>query len=107
MLSTAILRNAVNAASSKPAAAASHFKITLMRSSIGLTPDVRKTVAALGFKKRMQSVYRSINEKNVGRIVKVKELVKVETMDAEQVEEECRPKIRAENRGYTVVGRAL
>jgi ribosomal protein L30 len=106
MLSAAILRNAAAAATAAKQPP-SHFKITLMRSSIGLAPDVRKTVTALGFKKRMQSVYRSINAKNVGRIVKIKELVKVETMDREAVEEELRPKIRSENKGYTVVRRAL
>lgn len=102
MFASLALRSSSPAGPSK-----SMFKITLTRSSIGLPPSVRATVTALGFKKRMQSVYRAVNPKNVGRIVKIKELVKVQTLTPEQVWEETKPRVRAENSGYTVVGRAL
>merc|ERR1711939_93715 len=88
---------------SKPA----WFKITLMRSSIGLQPSVRATVTALGFKRRMQSVYSKIDQAAVGKILKVKELVKVETLTHQQKREETKPKIRSDNKGYTVLENVL
>lgn len=88
---------------------ASVFKVTLMRSAIGLTPGVRATVKALGFKRRLQSVYQPVGQASIGKILRVKELVKVETMTEQQklqeIMEKQRP--RSDKRGYSVVGSYL
>lgn len=70
---------------------------------------MRATVEALGFKRRMQEIYRPITRNSIGQILTIKELVKVENLTAEQVEaekvEKARP--RNEKRGYSIVGNAL
>ncbi|KAI9297796.1 50S ribosomal protein L30, partial [Neoconidiobolus thromboides FSU 785] len=55
-----------------------YFKVTLMRSPIGLPPKTRKAVTSLGLKKLHQTVFKIRNEVSVGHIFKVKELVKIE-----------------------------
>lgn len=79
----------------------------LTRSAIGLRPEVRKTVTALGFKKRMQVVYTPVTQGAVGKLLQIKELIKVETVSKEQMQAETARKDRSLNRGYTVVGKAF
>jgi len=88
---------------------ATHLKVTLMRSTIGLTPKVRKTAIALGFKRRMQAVIHPIRPDLIGKVLGVKELVKVENMTLQQIRDEKRErnKPRSANKGYQVVGNAL
>lgn len=83
------------------------FKITLVRSAIGLHPTVRATVTALGFKRRMQTIYLRVDPKAIGKILKVKELVKLETVTEAQKREETKRRIRSHNRGYTIVENVL
>ncbi|ODV78464.1 uncharacterized protein CANTADRAFT_52993 [Suhomyces tanzawaensis NRRL Y-17324] len=54
------------------------YKITQIRSTIGMPPLTRKNMQALGLKKRFQIVYQSISPSTAHRIAAVKELVKVE-----------------------------
>lgn len=103
MLASTLLRQA----QAQPASTPTHFKITLVRSAIGLAPKVRRTVEALHFKRRMQTVYEPINEQSVGKILRVKELVKVERVDRATIARERATVDRSANRGFTVVGRAL
>lgn len=75
------------------------WKITLTRSPIGLNPQVRENVRALGFKRRGNVVYRSITNELAGKILKIKEIVKVELVGkAESL------KTPAAN-GFEVIGR--
>jgi large subunit ribosomal protein L30 len=53
------------------------FRITLLRSSIGLPLKTRAVLTALGLKKRMQTVYQPITPDAAGMIMRVKELVDV------------------------------
>lgn len=78
-----------------------------MRSSIALEPRVRRTVSSLGFKRRMDIVYCKANAINVGKILKIKELVKVETVSKEQMLRETAPVVRSAMSGYTVIDNAL
>lgn len=56
---------------------AKSFVVTLKRSLIGCTQTQRSTVAALGLKKRHQSVRLADNAPNRGQIFKVQHLVDV------------------------------
>lgn len=53
------------------------FLVTLKRSLIGCTDTQRKTVAALGLRKRLKSVTVKDNAANRGQILKVQHLVDV------------------------------
>lgn len=57
---------------------AKSFVVTLKRSLIGCTETQRATVAALGLKKRHQSVKLADNAANRGQIFKVQHLVNVQ-----------------------------
>lgn len=57
---------------------AKKFKVTLKRSLIGCTQSQRKTVEALGLRKRHSSVVLADNPANRGQILKVQHLLGVE-----------------------------
>jgi large subunit ribosomal protein L30 len=57
---------------------AKSFVVTLKRSLIGCTETQRATVAALGLRKRHQSVKLTDNPANRGQIFKVQHLVDVQ-----------------------------
>lgn len=56
----------------------SFFRITLHRSAIGLPKRTRGVLAALGLRRRTQTVFHPVSPDFAGMIMKVKELVKVE-----------------------------
>ncbi|KAL2214110.1 hypothetical protein CC79DRAFT_1328002 [Sarocladium strictum] len=56
----------------------SFFRITLLRSSIGLPERTQGVLAALGLRRRMQTVFHPVEPQFAGMILKVKELVRVE-----------------------------
>lgn len=58
-----------------------YFRITLMRSAIGLPQRVRGVLEALGLRKRMRTVYYPISSDVAGQIMKVKELVAVSEVE--------------------------
>ncbi|KAF5616282.1 ribosomal L30 [Fusarium sp. NRRL 52700] len=58
----------------------SFFRITLHRSAIGLPERTRGVLAALGLRRRMQTVFHPVHPQFAGMILKVKELVRVEEM---------------------------
>jgi large subunit ribosomal protein L30 len=58
-----------------------YFKITLIRSAIGLTTKTRGVLAALGLRRRMWTVYHPVTPDTAGQILKVKELVAVSEVD--------------------------
>ncbi|KAI1076423.1 ribosomal protein L30p/L7e-domain-containing protein [Whalleya microplaca] len=59
----------------------SFFRITLHRSAIGLPKRTRGVLAALGLRKRTQTVFHPVTPQFGGLILKVKELVRVEEVD--------------------------
>ncbi|KAJ9138651.1 hypothetical protein NKR23_g8389 [Pleurostoma richardsiae] len=73
----------------------SFFRITLHRSAIGLPERTRGVLAALGLRRRCQTVYHPVSPQFAGMIMKVKELVRVEEVDraltAREMREERRP----------------
>lgn len=56
----------------------SFFRITLLRSSIGLPERTRGVLAALGLRRRTQTVFHPVSPQFAGMILKVKELVSVQ-----------------------------
>ncbi|KAA8648778.1 mitochondrial 54S ribosomal protein uL30m [Aspergillus tanneri] len=55
----------------------SYFRITLVRSAIGLPRRTTDILKALGLKKRMATVFHPVSSSVAGQIMKVKELVEV------------------------------
>lgn len=72
-----------------------YFKITLLRSGIGLPYKRRGVLAALGLRKRMTTVYHPVCQDIAGMIMSVKELLLVEEVAERktkaQMKEERRP----------------
>ena len=83
--------------------APTHFKITLLRSAIGLPKRYRQTLESLGIHRRGQTVFHVHNPVTAGKILRVKELVQVLNVDASEVK--MKAEMRRERkavRGYTV-----
>lgn len=67
--------------SSQPSSSSTnYYRITLRRSAIGLTEKTKGTLASLGLRKRLQSVYQPQRNDIAGMILAVKELVHVENV---------------------------
>ncbi|EEH40629.1 mitochondrial 54S ribosomal protein YmL33 [Paracoccidioides lutzii Pb01] len=58
-----------------------YFRITLIRSAIGLPRRTTGVLMALGLKKRMQTVFYPVTPDVAGQIMKVKELVSVREVE--------------------------
>lgn len=58
-----------------------YFKITLIRSAIGLPRRTGDVLKALGLRKRMRTVYQPISPDIAGMVMKVKELVAVSEVE--------------------------
>lgn len=54
------------------------FKVTQLKSTIGLPNLYKETLQTLGLRRRNQTVYHKITPQQAGQIARVKELVKVE-----------------------------
>ncbi|KAI0161433.1 hypothetical protein GGR57DRAFT_498942 [Xylariaceae sp. FL1272] len=74
----------------------SYFRITLHRSAIGLPERTRGVLAALGLRKRCQTVFKPVSPDAAGMIMKVKELVRVEEVDKAMTPKELRDSRRPE-----------
>lgn len=59
----------------------SYFRITLIRSAIGLPKRTTGVLKALGLKKRMATVFHPVSQDVAGQIMAVKELVAVKEVD--------------------------
>lgn len=57
------------------------FKITLIRSAIGLPKQINGALIGLGLRKRMQTVFHPVSPDVAGKILKVKELVAVSEVE--------------------------
>ena len=82
-----------------------HFRVTLRRSGISLGKRVQGTLAALGLRRRMQTVYHAHTPEAAGMILSVKELVEVENVPASAVRTAGQQRAeRKAPRGFVVVG---
>ncbi|WFD32854.1 hypothetical protein MSPP1_003905 [Malassezia sp. CBS 17886] len=59
---------------------ATHYRVTLRRSAIGLPRRTGRVLEALGLRRRLQSVYHEQNAAIAGAILAVKELVHVDNV---------------------------
>ena len=55
----------------------SYFRITLIRSAIGLPGQSKRILESLGLRKRMATVFHPVGPEVAGKIMKVKELLAV------------------------------
>jgi len=98
------------AASSPPSSTSAfepktHFRITLRRSGISLGNRIQGTLAALGLRRRMQTVYHPHTQESAGMILAVKELVEVQNVPSSAVRTAGQQRAeRKALRGFTVVG---
>jgi large subunit ribosomal protein L30 len=60
------------------------WKITLIRSPIGMPEHVKRTIRGLGLKRLQHSVYRVPRESIAGMVYKIREMVRIEVVDSEQ-----------------------
>lgn len=77
--------NQANSEACETKAKTTHYRVTLFRSAIGLPKPKRDTLASLGLKKRMNTVYHRHSPDAAGLILNVKELLKVENVTEEQM----------------------
>ncbi|WVN90252.1 uncharacterized protein L203_105488 [Cryptococcus depauperatus CBS 7841] len=80
-----------------------HHLVTLTRSTIGLPSSVRDAARTLGLRKRYKPVLRPFGEVTAGRILKIKELVRVTNVTKEEGKLLC--KRRKQGSGVEVAGR--
>jgi ribosomal protein L30 len=93
------------AASSSQSPPPTHFKITLTRSAISLGKKVQRTLLALGFHRRFQTVFFPHSPEVAGKILRVKELVRVENVSQEMVMTKQQQRhARKADRGYKILG---
>lgn len=78
------------------------FKVTLKRSLIGMDWRLKRTATVLGLRRVGQQVYKPVDGANLGNIVKLKELVKVEIKKGLPL-----PNQRTHPCGYEVIGNML
>ncbi|KAI5953493.1 MRPL33 [Candida jiufengensis] len=64
-----------------PASKQLYYKVTQIRSSIGMPPKTRNTLEALGLRRRNQTKYIKCDVASAHSLSKVKELVTVEVTD--------------------------
>lgn len=79
----------------------SFFKVTLIRSGIGMPKRTNGVLQALGLHKRMRTVYHPVSQDIAGMIMKVKELVAVSTVDTALSQKE-QHELRKPPKGYFV-----
>ncbi|KKY22485.1 putative mitochondrial 54s ribosomal protein 33 [Diplodia seriata] len=82
-----------------------YFRITLMRSGIGMPQKTQGVLAALGLRKRMTTVYHPVSQSVVGQIMRVKELVDVQEVETALTPTEQR-ELRRPDPGYYVEKKA-
>jgi large subunit ribosomal protein L30 len=79
----------------------SYFRITLMRSGIGLPKKTQGVLMALGLRRRMRTVFHPVSPQVAGQIMKVKELVAVEEVEKPLTVKELRQE-RKPDPGYYI-----
>ncbi len=79
----------------------SYFRITLMRSGIGMPKKTQGVLMALGLRRRMRTVFHPVSPEVAGQIMKVKELVHVEEVEKALTTQELRAE-RRPHPGYYI-----
>jgi large subunit ribosomal protein L30 len=82
-----------------------YFRITLIRSAIGLPTKSTGVLKALGLRKRMATVFHPVTPTVAGQIMKVKELVAVSEVEKPLSKQEVHME-RVPDPGYYVESRA-
>ncbi|KAF2839650.1 50S ribosomal protein-like protein L30 [Patellaria atrata CBS 101060] len=82
-----------------------YFRVTLLRSAIGLPKKTHGALAALGLRRRMNTVYHPVSQDVAGMIMKVKELVDVQEVEQPLTKTEMR-EMRRPDPGFYVEKRA-
>ena len=77
-----------------------YFRITLLRSAIGLPRKTWGVLEALGLKKRLNTVYHPVSPSVAGQIFAVKELVDVQEVDQALTKDELKELRRPDPGGY-------
>ncbi len=83
----------------------SFFRITLIRSAIGLPAKSTNVLKALGLRKRMDTVYHPVSPAVAGQIMKIKELVAVKEAEESLTRREIHEQ-RVPDSGFYVESRA-
>ncbi|ETN43988.1 ribosomal protein L30 [Cyphellophora europaea CBS 101466] len=83
----------------------SYFRITLIRSAIGLPSKSTNVLKALGLRKRMNTVFHPVSPTVAGQIMKVKELVAVSEVDEPLTKQEVHQSRRPDP-GFYIESRA-
>lgn len=78
-----------------------YFRVTLLRSAIGLPAKTNGVLKALGLHKRLRTVYHPVSPSVAGQIFAVKELVDVQEVDQALTKEEMK-ELRRPDPGYYV-----
>ncbi|KAK5120288.1 hypothetical protein LTR85_006494 [Meristemomyces frigidus] len=86
-------------------ATTNYFRITLLRSAIGLPKKSSGVLAALGLHKRLRTVYHPVSQTVAGQVFAVKELVDVQEVDQALTKREMR-ELRQPESGFYVERRA-
>lgn len=81
-----------------------YFRITLLRSAIGLPKKSSRVLAALGLRKRMNTVYQPITPSTAGQVFAIKELVDVEEVETALTKQEMKA-LRRPDPGFWVESR--
>ncbi|KAK5136824.1 hypothetical protein LTR08_001746 [Meristemomyces frigidus] len=82
-----------------------YFRITLLRSAIGLPKRTSGVLAALGLHKRLRTVYHPVTQTVAGQVFAVKELVDVQEVDRALSKQEMKG-LRQPEKGYFVETKA-
>jgi large subunit ribosomal protein L30 len=83
----------------------SYFRITLMRSGIGMPAKTQGVLKALGLRKRMTTKYYPVTPSVAGQIMRIKELVDVKEVKHAMTDAEMRASRRPAS-GYYIETRA-
>jgi large subunit ribosomal protein L30 len=84
----------------------SYFRITLIRSAIGLPARTSRVLSSLGLHKRMATVFHPVSSGVAGKIMKVKELVAVSEVDKPLTKKEVHEE-RVPDPGFYIENRAI
>jgi large subunit ribosomal protein L30 len=82
------------------------FRITLIRSAIGLPSKSLNVLKALGLRKRMATVFHPVTPDVAGQIMKVKELVAVSEVDQAMTKAEVH-QARVPEKGFYVESKMI
>ncbi|KAF3986167.1 hypothetical protein FT663_02671 [Candidozyma haemuli var. vulneris] len=81
------------------------YRITQLRSTIGMPPVTKKNIKALGLRRRNQTVYQRVSAATAHRLRLVKEMVSIDLLKEPEVEESKKLDKPKWAKGFTQVGK--